>query len=121
LWNIQRDIRSGPDGIAPPDVPRRAIALAIRLARALTGNLKIVKFRIARNDGAGTIGQDPNAGLAVVVLDWGDADALEGVLTSDFAAVLLEPAAINSGCFEPPDGLLQSVRALTSRRGLVLI
>jgi glutamate-1-semialdehyde 2,1-aminomutase len=112
-----------------------AVQLALRIARAATGKVKFVKFRgnyhgwfdnvhVATNpgqDGAATIGQDDDASRNAVVLDWGDADALERTLTSDFAAVLLEPAAINAGCFAPPPGFLQRVRAITQRLGVVLI
>jgi len=112
-----------------------AVQLAIRISRAATGKVKLVKFRgnyhgwfdnvhvagTPGDDGPATIGQDPGAHASVVVLDWGDGAALERVLTSDFAAVLLEPAAINGGCFAPPAGFLEHVRALTARLGVVLI
>jgi glutamate-1-semialdehyde 2,1-aminomutase len=112
-----------------------AIQLALRIARAATGKVKVVKFRanyhgwfdnvhVANsldNDGASTIGQDPQAADAVTLVDWGDAAALEAVLDSSFAAVILEPAAVNAGCFEPPAGFLERVRAATKRHGVVLI
>jgi glutamate-1-semialdehyde 2,1-aminomutase len=112
-----------------------AVQLALRIARAATGRVKFVKFRgnyhgwfdnvhVATNpgqDGAATIGQDDDASRNAVVLDWGDADSLERTLTSDFAAVLLEPAAMNAGCFAPPPGFLQRLRTVTQRLGVVLI
>ncbi len=112
-----------------------AVQLALKIARAVTGKVKIVKFRanyhgwfdnvhIATNpdnDGPAAVGQDPHAAESVVVLDWGDIDVLERTLTSDFAAVLLEPVAVNAGCFEPPDGFLVKLRELTRRLGVVLI
>jgi glutamate-1-semialdehyde 2,1-aminomutase len=112
-----------------------AVQLALRIARATTGKVKFVKFRgnyhgwfdnvhVATNpgqDGAATAGQDDEASRTAIVLDWGDADALERTLTPDFAAVLLEPAAINAGCFTPPAGYLHRVRDITQRLGVVLI
>lgn len=112
-----------------------AVQLGLRIARSLTGKTRIVKFRgnyhgwfdnvhvagASGDDGPATLGQDPRASEAVTILDWGDADALEQVLTSDFAAVLLEPAAINGGCFEPPPGFLDRARALTAQLGVMLI
>jgi glutamate-1-semialdehyde 2,1-aminomutase len=112
-----------------------AVQLALRIARAVTGRTRIVKFRanyhgwfdnihVANsigNDGPSTAGQDRNAADSVTVLDWGDAAALERTLSSDFAAVILEPVAINAGCFAPPEGFLQAARALTRKHGVVLI
>jgi glutamate-1-semialdehyde 2,1-aminomutase len=112
-----------------------AVQLALRIARAATGRTRIVKFRanyhgwfdsihVANNlgnDGAGSAGQDPQAAVNVTVLDWGDAAGLERVLSGEFAAVILEAAAINAGCFAPPEGFLQAVRDLTRKHGVVLI
>jgi glutamate-1-semialdehyde 2,1-aminomutase len=112
-----------------------AVQLAIRIARAATGRVKIIKFRAnyhgwfdninvansADNDGPATVGQDPHAADAVTILDWGDLEGLKQVLTRDFAAVLLEPVAINAGCFSPPPDFLAGLRKLTSQLGVVLI
>jgi len=112
-----------------------AVQLALRVARAATGRRHIIKFRanyhgwfdnihIANstgNDGPSSGGQDPQAADSVTILDWGDAAALEKVISSDFAAVILEAAAINAGCFSPPEGFLQAVRELTRRHGVVMI
>lgn len=109
--------------------------LAIRIARALTGRTKIIKFRgnyhgwfdnvqvagTPGNDGPDTLGQDPAAAEAVTRLDWGDLEAVRRTLTRDYAAVLLEPIAVNGGCFMPPEGFLQGLRDLTRELGVVLI
>jgi glutamate-1-semialdehyde 2,1-aminomutase len=111
------------------------IQLALRIARAKTDRVRIVKFRgnyhgwldsvhaanSMSNDGPSTIGQDPGALTSLTILDWGDLDGLTEVLTSDFAAVILEPVAINGGCFMPPAGFLEGVRALTASLGVMLI
>ena len=112
-----------------------AIQLALRIARAATGRIPAVKFRanyhgwsdsvqVANrpgDDGPGAIGQDPAAAAALTILDWGDADALERVVDGSYAAVLLEPVAVNSGCFAPPPGYLQLVREITRQHGVLLI
>lgn len=112
-----------------------AIQLALRIARAATGRTRIVKFRgnyhgwfdsiqiagMPGNDGPDTLGQDPAAAASVTVLDWGDLDQLRAVLDDTFAAVILEPVAINGGCFMPPAGYLEGLRDLTREKGVVLI
>lgn len=111
-----------------------AVQLALRVARAVTGRLPVVRFRAnyhgwfdnvntagAGGDGPLTVGQDPAAADLFTLLDWGDADGLERVLDGTYAAVLLEPAAINPGCFAPPPGFLERVRAVTRRWGVLLV
>ncbi len=112
-----------------------AAQLALRLARAATGRLVVVKFRghyhgwsdaihVATdpaNDGPSTGGQDPDALRHVVVLDWGDAAALDALDARGVAAVIMEPAAVNAGCFAPAPGFLERVRAWTSQHGIVLV
>ncbi|MFT4012632.1 MAG: aminotransferase class III-fold pyridoxal phosphate-dependent enzyme [Paracoccus sp. (in: a-proteobacteria)] len=112
-----------------------AIQLALRIARAATGRTRIVKFRgnyhgwfdtvqiagMPGSDGPDTLGQDPAAAASVTLLDWGDLEGLRAVLDDSFAAVILEPIAINGGCFMPPPGFLQGLRDLTREKGVVLI
>ncbi|MCC7041443.1 MAG: aspartate aminotransferase family protein [Burkholderiales bacterium] len=112
-----------------------AAQLALRLARAATGRLTVVKFRChyhgwsdaihvatdAANDGPSTGGQDPDALRHVVVLDWGDMAALEALDASGVAAVIMEAAAVNAGCFAPAPGYLARVREWTTRHGVALI
>ena len=112
-----------------------ACLLALRVARAVTGRMQVVKFRCHYHgwadgihlatqpgrDGATTGGQDSDALRHVSVLDWGDVDGLSEILRGSVAAVIMEPAAINAGCFEPPEGFLQRVRELTAASGTVLI
>lgn len=112
-----------------------AAQLALRLARAATNRLVVVKFRChyhgwsdaihaatdPASDGPSTGGQDPDALRHVVVLDWGDSAALEALDASTLAAVIMEPAAINAGCFAPAPGFLERVRAWTQRHGVILI
>lgn len=108
---------------------------AVRIARAVTGRARVIKFRChyhgwsdglhlanqPAKDGPTTAGQDPDALRHMSVLDWGDAQRLIELLRDDVAAVIMEPAAINAGCFAPPDGFLRRVRELTTASGTVLI
>lgn len=112
-----------------------AIQLALRVARAATGKTRIVKFRgnyhgwfdnvhvagTPGDDGPGTLGQDPGAASALVLADWGQVEGLEALLDDSVAGVLLEPAAVNGGCFAPPAGFLETLRELTAQRGILLI
>jgi glutamate-1-semialdehyde 2,1-aminomutase len=112
-----------------------ACQLALRVARAGTDRLQVVKFRCHYHgwsdaihlatqpgrDGPTTGGQDPDALRHVSVLDWGDLDGLAELLRGDVGAVIMEAAAINAGCFEPPAGFLERVREMTRASGTVLI
>jgi glutamate-1-semialdehyde 2,1-aminomutase len=112
-----------------------ACEVALRVARALTGRMQVIKYRCHYHgwsdelhlaiepgrDGPATGGQDPDALRHMSVLDWGDVDGLAELLRGNVAAVIMEPAAINAGCFAPPEGLLQRVRELTAASGAVLI
>jgi glutamate-1-semialdehyde 2,1-aminomutase len=112
-----------------------ACQLALRLARAVTDRLQVIKFRYhyhgwsdvidvatqPDNDGPATGGQDPDALRNVAVLDWGDVEGLARLLRGEVAAVIMEAVAINAGCFAPPEDFLERVRAMTRERGAVLI
>lgn len=109
---------------------------ALRLARGATGRSRVVKFEghyhgvhdhvlwnldqplppLAASDGI------PGATAEqTIVLPFGDIDALRTTLeaTDDIAAVIVEPVA--RGVIHPEPAFLQELRALTSRRGTVLI
>jgi glutamate-1-semialdehyde 2,1-aminomutase len=112
-----------------------AVQVAMRMARASTGRARVVKFRghyhgwwdaihvgvPGHLDGPGTGGQDPAAAMATVLAEWNDPAALEAVLDDSVAAVIMEPVAINGGCFAPTPGYLERVRELTRRNGSLLI
>jgi glutamate-1-semialdehyde 2,1-aminomutase len=109
--------------------------LALRIARAVTGRNQVIKFRgnyhgwldslsfgnDVSSDGPATLGQDTSAAQSLTLLDWGDAKALADAITTEHAAVILEPAAINGGCIAPPAGFLEEVRAITKSHGVILI
>jgi glutamate-1-semialdehyde 2,1-aminomutase len=113
-----------------------AVHAAIRIARAATGRLRIVKFlghyhgwldplhvgvpgQTGKEPGTG--GQDPAASAEVTVCAWNDPEALERALGDDVAAVIMEPVAINGGALIPLPGYLERARELTTRAGAVLI
>jgi len=109
---------------------------AIRIARAATGRQRVIKF-LGHFHGwldplavgypgswdasPATAGQDPLASASVTVLPWNDLDALRAALTDDVAAVIMEPAPVNGGCFAAAPGYLAGVRELTQQTGTVLI
>jgi glutamate-1-semialdehyde 2,1-aminomutase len=113
-----------------------AVQLALRIARAGTGRVPICKFRShyhgwadnvhvansPKDDGPTTAGQDPLAARNTYILDWGDIDGLEHLLhKTPMAAVLMEAAAINPGCFAPKPGYLERVRSLCDATGTYLV
>jgi glutamate-1-semialdehyde 2,1-aminomutase len=107
---------------------------AIRLARAVTGRSKIVKFRgtyhgfhdyVARD----YLGRDRfSAGLLdaavdnTVVAAFNDLAGVEALFDAhEIAAVIVEPIAHNAASILPEPGFLEGLRALCSRAGAVLI
>jgi glutamate-1-semialdehyde 2,1-aminomutase len=114
---------------------------AIRLARGFTGRSKIVKFEgcyhghadallVKAGSGALTFGQPSSAGVPpevtahTLVLDYNDSEMLEKAFRDngdDIAAVIVEPVAGNMNLVKPREEFLQSMRALCTRYGAVLI
>ena len=121
---------------------------AVRLARAVTGRDKLIKFEghfhghsehvywstAPPAEGAGPpdspVPYCQSAGIPrglqdyVVVVPFNDPDALERAIREhrdDAAAVILEPVNYNSGCILPRPGFLKAVRQLTADNGLILI
>ena len=112
---------------------------ALRLARAVTGRNKIVRFDgqyhgwldnvLVSADGscravASSAGQDPNAFAELLVLPWNDVDALRNTFADygdEIAAVITEPMMCNAGAILPDSGFLQELRALCDATGTVLV
>ena len=122
------------------------IQAAMRLARAATGKLTILKFEghyhgwldnvlwsvapTAETCGpaehptrvAGTRGQDPLSGEHIEILEWNDLKAVETRLArGDVAGVIMEPAMCNTSAIPPRPGYLSGVRAACSQSAAVLI
>ena len=125
-----------------------ATALAVRVARAYTGKLKVIKFEghyhgvndplgfnhwtspdqsgprsspLLRQENAGGIPEAPDY---ISVLPWNDLPLLEALLkreAAQTAAVIMEPINYNGGCIRPVDGYLEGVRELTRQHGVLLI
>jgi glutamate-1-semialdehyde 2,1-aminomutase len=116
---------------------------AIRLARAVTGRRKIVKFQglyhgfhdyVLRNvmSAPDRIGRrDPmSAGMldeavdATIVCPYNDADAVRDVFAregEEIAAIIVEPIAHNSPSILPVDGFLEALREICDASGAILI
>jgi len=110
--------------------------LALRLARAYTGRPKVVKFHghfHGWHDGV--VGgvhppydQPISAGVTEATLGEALLCPLNNVKRveelfqrGDVAALIMEPAGGHSGDFPTPPGVLETLRALTARYGVVLI
>ncbi len=118
-----------------------AVMSAIRLARAATGRIKIVKFDgcyhghadallVKAGSGAATLGLPDSPGvppdttahtLTAVYNDLDSVDALFERSGADIAAVLVEPAAGNMGVVPPAEGFLSGLRERTEQHGAILV
>ena len=124
---------------------------ALRIARAVTGRLRIVKFeghfhglndyllygvdgspRLGALQEAGNIEPVPGSqGLPdsvlselIIVLPFNDEAALERVFAAhhaEIAAVILEPIALNIGCVAPEPEFLSTLRKICDHYGCLLI
>ena len=114
---------------------------AIRMARAHTGKMRIIKFEggyhgnhdYAQHSTAprtsvdfpspvpDTAGIPQNVSDLTLVAEFNDAEALERIVAAhahELAAVILEPI---QRIISPKDGFLQKVREITARHGVVMI
>jgi len=114
---------------------------AIRLARGATGRDKIIKFEgcyhghsdsllIKAGSGALTFGVPSSPGVPevlaqhTVTLPFNDAAALEQAfaeLGDEIACVITEPVTGNMNCILPEPGFMETMRALCTRHGSILI
>ncbi len=116
---------------------------AVRLARAVTGRKKIIKFQGAYHGGHDYLAmnvisspemlgrRDPlSAGSLAealeqtVICSFNDLDNVEGTLRKHrdaVAAIILEPILHNIGCVLPQPGFLEGLRDITRRQGILLI
>ncbi len=125
-----------------------AVQAAIRLARAVTGRTKIVKFEghyhgwldniaVSVNpplDVAGpeqsphvvpwSGGMGPGAAEGVVVCPWNDLTAVSSAVkrhAGQIAAIITEPCMCNSGCIEPLPGYLAGLLSICDEHNILLI
>jgi glutamate-1-semialdehyde 2,1-aminomutase len=114
---------------------------ALRLARAVTGRDRIVKFAggyhghadpllAEAGSGVATLGIPGSPGVpaaavaATTVLPYNDSDAVAALFAAEgdqIAAVIVEPVAGNMGCVPPLPGFLPALRELTSKSGALLV
>jgi glutamate-1-semialdehyde 2,1-aminomutase len=112
---------------------------AIRLARAVTGREKIIKFAGAYHghvdgllaeggSGLATGGIPASPGVteaataATIVVPWNDGDAVERACAEhDLAAIIAEPYAANMGLVKPEPGFLELLRERATATGALLI
>ena len=122
---------------------------ALRLARAITGRAKYLRFEghyhgwldnvafgvTAANEAElgprdhptpvpWTDGLPPGAMDEAVVLPWNDLDLVARTLAAQadqIAAVITEPVMCNNGCVPPKPGFLEGLRRLCDQHGIVLI
>jgi len=114
---------------------------AIRLARGFTGRSRIIKFEgcyhghadallVKAGSGALTFGQPSSGGVPAevaaqtLVLDYNDSEQLSQTFAKiggEIAAVIVEPVAGNMNLIAPKPEFLQTLRALCTKHGAVLI
>jgi len=118
------------------------VQVALRLARAVTGRKKYLKFEghyhgwsdetlVAYHPpeadrletpspvGAGQLPHD-----SVIVAEWNNRQHVERIFAEraqEVSAIICEPLLANSGCIPPAPGFLEFLREISSRRGVVLI
>jgi glutamate-1-semialdehyde 2,1-aminomutase len=114
---------------------------AIRLARGFTGRDRIVKFEgcyhghsdallVKAGSGALTLGVPTSPGVPAAVAahtitlaynDAGQARACFDAIGGEIACVIVEPVAGNMNCVPPAPGFLETLSALCTRHGALLI
>ena len=114
---------------------------AIRLARAVTGRARIIKFEgcyhghgdsflVKAGSGAATFGTPDSPGVTpstardTLTARFNDAGSVRELFAShpaEVAAVIVEPVVGNMGVVEPAWGFLQDLRDLCSAEGALLI
>jgi glutamate-1-semialdehyde 2,1-aminomutase len=111
----------------------------IRLARAVTGREKILKFAGAYHGHVDGLLADAGSGLATqgipaspgvtaaataatVIVPWNDSEAVtEATERHELAAILAEPVPANMGVVPPAPGFLELLRARADHNGALLV
>lgn len=118
-----------------------AVMSAVRLARAVTGRSKLIKFAggyhghadamlVEAGSGVATLGIPGTPGITAgaaqdtVVVRFNDLDSVEAAMArwpEQVAAIIVEPIAGNMGVVPPAPEFLSSLRRLTRKDGSLLI
>ena len=116
-----------------------AVMTAVRLARAVTGREKIIKFAgcyhvhsdsllVAAGSGAAPLGYPDSPGVTrgtaadTIVIEYGDLESVEKALAGgDIACVLTEAVPANMGVIPPKAGFNKALRELTKAHGALFI
>lgn len=118
-----------------------AVMSAIRLARAVTGRKKIVKFDgcyhghgdallVKSGSGVATFGMPGSAGVPeevvaqTIVVPYNNLEAVRTTMDAhgkEVAAVIVEPVAGNMGVVPPIEGFLKGLKDLCDKHGALLI
>ena len=140
LAKIVCDAFPGMDKVHFVNSGTEAVLSAIRLARAHTGNDKIIKFSgcyhghmdamlVAAGSGLATLSLPGSKGvpsLAVentLIAEYNNLESVKKHIeeNSDIAAVILEPVTGNMGVVQPSDVFIKGLRELTKEHGVLLI
>lgn len=117
-----------------------AVLSAIRLARAFTGNNKIIKFSgcyhghsdallVAAGSGLATLSLPGSKGVPddavknTLIAEYNNIDSVKQHISkhNDIAAVIIEPIAGNMGVVKPTNDFIQELQKITKKNGILLI
>jgi len=117
-----------------------AVLSAIRLARAFTGNNKIIKFSgcyhghsdallVAAGSGLATLSLPGSKGVPddavknTLIAEYNNIDSVKQHISkhNDIAAVIIEPIAGNMGVVKPANDFIQELQKITKENGILLI
>ncbi|RYY52591.1 MAG: aminotransferase class III-fold pyridoxal phosphate-dependent enzyme [Chitinophagaceae bacterium] len=131
----------GIDMIRMVNSGTEACMSALRLARAVTGRNKLIKFEgcyhghadpflVSAGSGLATFNIQSVPGVTAVVAQdtiacpYNDLEAVENAVAAnkgEIAAIIIEPIAGNMGCVPPAPGFLHALRSLCDAEGILLI
>ena len=140
LAKIVCDAFPGMDKVRFVNSGTEAVLSAIRLARAHTGNDKIVKFSgcyhghmdamlVAAGSGLATLSLPGSKGVPsqavenTLIAEYNNLESVKKHIEEhkDIAAVILEPVTGNMGVVQPSDAFIKGLRELTREHGILLI